>query len=72
MTFVKVSFLACIGSVLTACAGVTVPDHLAKPADPNARVPSVRYRSVTADASTYRPANPKNWQELNRNVGPRS
>lgn len=71
MTFVKVPFLVGIGLALGACSA-TVPDHLARPADPNVRVPAVGYRSVTAGAATYRPTEPKDWRELNRQVGPKS
>ncbi|QEL24079.1 hypothetical protein FQV39_16960 [Bosea sp. F3-2] len=72
MTLVKVPFLAAIALALGACTMSAVPDHLARPADPNVRVPAVAYRSVTAGAATLRPADPKDWHELNRQVGPKS
>lgn len=72
VTFVKVPFLAGIGLALGACSLTPVPDYLARPADPNVRVPAVQYRSVTAGAATFRPADPKDWRELNRDVGPKS
>ena len=31
----------------------------------------VKCGSVTAGAATYRPADPKDWRELNRRVGPK-
>ena len=71
MSLVKVPLLIAAGLAVGACSA-TVPDHLAHPVDPNARVPTVTYRSVTAGASTFRPAEPKDWQELNRQVGPKS
>ena len=71
MNLVKVPLLMAVGLALGACAA-TVPDHLARPADPNARVPTVSYRSVTAGAASFRPAEPKDWRELNRQVGPKS
>lgn len=71
MSLMKVPLLTTVGLALGACSA-TVPDHLAQPADPNVRVPAVAYRSVTAGASTFRPAEPKDWQELNRQVGPKS
>jgi len=71
VTLVKVPFLAAIVLALGACTVSAVPDHLAKPADPNARVPAVAYRSVTAGAATLRPTDPKDWRELNRQVGPK-
>jgi hypothetical protein len=61
-----------IGLALSACTVSAVSDHLARPADPDARVPAVGYRSVTAGAATFRPAEPKDWRELNRRVGPTS
>lgn len=70
MPFAKVPLLMTVGVALGACSA-TVPDHLARPADPNARVPALSYRSVTAGAATYRPADPKDWRELNRDVGPK-
>jgi hypothetical protein len=69
---VKLPFLGAIGLVLGACTVSAVPDHLARPADPNARVPAVTYHSVTAGAASFRPADPKDWRELNRRVGPKS
>ena len=72
MRLKKLPFPAAIGLVLGACSVSAVPDHLARPADPNARVPAVTYGSVTAGAATYRPAEPKDWRELNRRVGPKS
>lgn len=70
MTFVKVPIIAAIGLALGACSVASVPEHLARPADPSIRVPATGYRSVTAGAATLRPAEPKDWRELNRRVGP--
>lgn len=72
MTLVKVPFLAAIGLALGACTISAVPDHLARPADPTIRVPAVDDRSVTAGAAALRPTDPKDWRELNRQVGPKS
>ncbi|MBA4221752.1 hypothetical protein [Bosea sp. (in: a-proteobacteria)] len=71
MNLVKVPLLMAVALALGACA-TTIPDHLARPADPNARVPAVAYRSVTAGAASFRPTEPKDWRELNRQVGPKS
>lgn len=71
MPFAKVPLLMTLGVALSACSA-TVPEHLARPADPNARVPALAYRSVTAGASSVRPAEPGDWRELNRRVGPKS
>lgn len=56
---------------LGGCVGAA-PAYLAAPADPNARVPAVRYDSVAGQTKTFRPVGPKDWEELNRRVGPRS
>lgn len=72
MTLVKVPLLAAIALALGACTVSAVPEYLAKPADPNARVPAVAYHSVTAGAATLRPVDPKDWRELNRQVEPKS
>lgn len=70
MTFVKVPFVAAAGLALGACSLAPVPEYLARPADPAVKVPATRYGSVTAGAAALRPAEPKDWRELNRRVGP--
>jgi hypothetical protein len=60
-----------LGLVLGACAAAPVPGYLARPADPDIRVPTLAYQSVGAGSATLRPAEPKDWRELNRQVGPR-
>jgi hypothetical protein len=67
---VKFAFTAFVALALGACSVAPVPVHLARPADPSARVPAVGYQSVTAGVTAMRPAEPKNWRELNRRVGP--
>jgi hypothetical protein len=70
VTFVKVPIIAATGLALGACTLAPVPEHLARPADPSVKVPAATYRSVTAGAAAFRPAEPKDWRELNRRVGP--
>jgi hypothetical protein len=67
---VKFVLTAVLALALGACSVAPVPVHLTRPADPNARVPEVAYQSVTAGVGSMRPAEPKNWRELNRRVGP--
>lgn len=62
--------LAFLSSTLTAC--VSTPGYLAQPADPSLRVPRSAYRPVADDVRTYRPAEPKGWEDVNRRVAPRS
>ena len=71
MNLVKVPLLMAVALALGACTA-TIPNHLARPADPNTHVPAVGYRSVTAGAASFRPAEPKDWRELNQKVGPKS
>lgn len=66
----KLSLTVLSGLLLGACSVAPVPVHLARPADPGARVPAVAYQSVTAGVRSMRPAEPTNWRELNRRVGP--
>ena len=72
MSLVKLPFLGAIVLALGACSVAAVPDHLARPADPNVRVPALAYRSVTDGAASFRPAEPRDWRDLNRRVGPKS
>jgi hypothetical protein len=60
-----------LGLALGACSAVPVPGYLARPADPDIRVPALAYQSISAGSATLRPAEPKDWRELNRQVGPR-
>lgn len=72
MTFVKVPIIAAMGLALSACALAPVPEHLARPADPTIKVPATAYRSVSEGTARLRPVEPKDWRELNRQVGPQS
>ncbi len=67
---VKFVLSALSALALGACSVAPVPVHLARPADPSARVPAIGYQSVTAGVVSMRPAEPTNWRELNRRVGP--
>ena len=63
--------ISSLGLALGACAAAPVPGYLARPADPDIRVPALAYKSISAGSATLRPAEPKDWRELNRQVGPR-
>lgn len=41
------------------------------PADASVRVPALSYQPVTAGVQTFRPVEPKGWEELNRQVTPK-
>lgn len=57
---------------VAACA--TPPDPIAgrHPADPAATVPAPAYVSVTTGVQSFRPVEPKGWEELNRQVTPKT
>lgn len=64
--------IAALGSLgLQACTSVPLPAYLAAPADPTAPVRPVSYQSVTAGTRTFRPVDPKGWEDLNRDVAPK-
>lgn len=69
----KVNMMAFLGLTfgLGGCVGAA-PPYLTAPANPNARVPAMRHDSVAGQTRTFRPVGPKDWEELNRRVGPRS
>jgi hypothetical protein len=56
----------------SACALPANPVAGDDPADPAARVARPAYVSVTAGMKSFRPVEPKGWEELNRQVGPKS
>jgi hypothetical protein len=55
---------------LGGCMPTTVPLAGAAPADPNARVAGVGYRSTVAPYSSLRPTAPSPWREQNDRVAP--
>ena len=55
---------------LGGCIPTTVPLVGADPADPNARVAGIGYRSTIAPYSSLRPTAPSSWREQNRRVAP--
>lgn len=63
--------MGAIALALGGCSVAAPPGYLARPADPDAPVPAITYRSVTAGAATMRPAEPQDWRALNRKVGPK-
>jgi hypothetical protein len=63
---------ASMAFTVSACAPPPPPVFLTAPADPAIRVPATGYSNVTAGAQTLRPVEPKGWEELNRQVGPKA
>lgn len=73
--FHKGKFLLCFSAAVAAlavagCAVPAVPLAGADPADPNARVAAVGYRSTVAPYTTLRPTVPTSWREQNNRVAP--
>jgi hypothetical protein len=56
--------------MLGGCMPTTVPLAGADPADPNARVAPVDYRSTVAPYSSLRPTAPASWRQQNDRVAP--
>jgi hypothetical protein len=50
-----------------ACTAMPPPASSIAAADPAARVPATRYRSV-ATSERFQPTEPRPWQDLNRDV----
>ena len=55
---------------LAGCVQTAVPLAGADPADPNARVAAVGYRSTVAPYTSLRPTAPSSWREQNERVAP--
>jgi hypothetical protein len=56
---------------LGACTPAPPPNYLAAPADATSRARPANYQSITAGTQTFRPVDPKGWEELNSRVGPK-
>jgi hypothetical protein len=56
--------------VLGGCMPTTVQLSGAGPADPNARVAPVGYRSTIAPYNSLRPTAPASWRQQNERVAP--
>jgi hypothetical protein len=74
-TIVGMRFRALAGMAVTAltlagCMPTAVPLAGADPADPNAKVAGVGYRSTVAPYSSLRPTGPSSWREQNDRVAP--
>ena len=55
---------------LGACTSAPPPAYLAAPSDPALRTPA-HYQSIAAGTMSFRPVDPKGWEELNSRVGPK-
>lgn len=60
-----------VAALVGGCADLPVVETGARPADPDVRVSALAYRSVTGGTRMFRPVEPKGWEELNRQVGPK-
>jgi hypothetical protein len=74
-TIFVIRFRALAGIAVTAltlggCVPTAVPLAGADPADPNAKVAGVGYRSTVARYSSLRPTAPSSWREQNDRVAP--
>jgi hypothetical protein len=58
--------------VVTACAIAPPHAYLLAPGDPATPVPAFRYAPVTPAGRDYRPVEPRGWEDVNRDVTPKS
>jgi hypothetical protein len=56
--------------LVSVCLSAAVADAGDDPADPTAKVASVRYRSTIAPYMSLRPSTPAPWRERNESVAP--
>ena len=59
------------GMLLGACVAPPVIATGPSPTDASVRVPALAYQPVTGGVKTFRPVEPKGWEELNRQVTPK-
>ncbi|HET7680861.1 MAG TPA: hypothetical protein VFK79_12105 [Xanthobacteraceae bacterium] len=63
---------AALAALLAGGCATAPPTSLLAPGDPGARVPAVRYSSVTAPYTRQRPVEPLPWRERNERVVPQA
>lgn len=66
----RLGMVLCLALGGAACTTTPPLASVVASADPAARVPAVRYHSVTAGAQTFAPVEPRPWQDLNRKAAP--
>jgi hypothetical protein len=64
------AFILVAGGVLAGCANVPPGPILANASDPTVATRPVTYRPVVDSYIPRRPADPEDWRERNRQVGP--
>ena len=68
--FRTIAGMAATALALGGCMQTAAPLAGADPADPNARVAAVGYRSTVAPYTSLRPTAPSSWREQNDRVAP--
>ncbi len=58
-------------AIAGGCTALPGTEVGSSPSDPGARVPPVAYSPVMSGARTFRPVEPKGWEDLNRQVAPK-
>jgi hypothetical protein len=56
---------------LGGCVSPPPPFYLTAPTDPSQAAPSMRDARVTAGTRSFRPVEPKGWEQLNDDVAPK-
>lgn len=58
------------GTVILASAQIA--EAMPEAADPHAPVAPAKYRAILEDYKAFRPTEPRDWQEVNREVAPKT
>ncbi|NWG25260.1 MAG: hypothetical protein HXY30_12760 [Pseudorhodoplanes sp.] len=62
--------VAALALLLAACKPLTSLDPGADPAEPDARVAPVAYRSTLGSYVSQRPVDPADWRQQNERIAP--
>ena len=65
----RIAILMGLALAIGACVPAT-PQYLVAASDPSVPARGPRYVTVTAGVKEYRPVGPRDWRELNLEVGP--
>ena len=65
----RIAILILLGAGVSACTPMS-PSFIDAPSNPYVGARSPGYRSVTGGVKEFQVTDPKDWRELNRQVGP--
>ena len=68
----RLVLLLLIPVATAGCAIAPPPARLTASADPTAPVPPIRYANVAGGTASYRPVEPRGWEDLNKEITPKA